>query len=149
MQETQVWSLIQEDHTCLGWTKPMHHNYWTCAQEPGSWTYRALQLQLLKPMCPRACAWHPMPVFLPGETHTEEPEGLQSMALQRVGQDWSDSMHTCVRSCVIEVSHLISISSSIKGTLQSLSLLASSYSYDSCMYWVLTGFKSKTPDPID
>ena len=33
-------------------------------------------------------AWQPTQVLLPGEfTRTEEPSGLQSMALQRVGQD--------------------------------------------------------------
>ena len=34
---------------------------------------------------------HPTPVFLPGEIPwTEEPGGLQSIGLQRVGYDWSD-----------------------------------------------------------
>jgi len=33
-------------------------------------------------------AWQPTPVFLPGELQwTEEPAGLQSMGLQRVGHD--------------------------------------------------------------
>ena len=33
-------------------------------------------------------AWQPTPVFLPGESPwTEEPGGLQSMGLQRVGHD--------------------------------------------------------------
>ena len=32
--------------------------------------------------------WQPTPVFLPGESPwTEEPRGLQSMELQRVGHD--------------------------------------------------------------
>ena len=36
-------------------------------------------------------AWQPTPVFLPGESPwTEEPGGLQSIGLQRVGHDWSD-----------------------------------------------------------
>ena len=26
---TQVWSLVQEDPTCRGATKPMCHNYWS------------------------------------------------------------------------------------------------------------------------
>ena len=35
-------------------------------------------------------AWQPIPVFLPGESPwTEEPGGLQSMGLQRVGHDWA------------------------------------------------------------
>jgi len=33
-------------------------------------------------------AWQPTPVFLPGESPcAEEPGGLQSMGLQRVGHD--------------------------------------------------------------
>ena len=36
MQETQVWSLIQEDPTCRGAAKPVHRKYWACALEPGS-----------------------------------------------------------------------------------------------------------------
>ena len=36
-------------------------------------------------------AWQPTPVFLPGESpRTEEPAGLQSIELYRVGHDWSD-----------------------------------------------------------
>ena len=35
-------------------------------------------------------AWQPTPVFLPGESSwTEEPGGLQSIRLQRVGHDWA------------------------------------------------------------
>ena len=37
-----VWSLIGEDPTCLGTTKPVGHNYWTCA-------CRACALQQEKP----------------------------------------------------------------------------------------------------
>ena len=37
---------------------------------------------------PGGGAWKPTPVFLSGESPcTEEPGGLQSMGLQRVGQD--------------------------------------------------------------
>ena len=35
MKETWVWSLIQEDLM----TKPMHHNYWASALEPGNLNY--------------------------------------------------------------------------------------------------------------
>ena len=36
-------------------------------------------------------AWQPTPVFLPGEfSWTEEPGGIQSIALQRVGHNWSN-----------------------------------------------------------
>ena len=33
MQGTQVQALVQEDPTCCGATKPMHHNYWACAPQ--------------------------------------------------------------------------------------------------------------------
>ena len=34
-----VWSLIREDPACRGTTKPVRHNYWACALEPGSPNY--------------------------------------------------------------------------------------------------------------
>ena len=35
-------------------------------------------------------AWQPTPVFLPGESPwTEEPSGLWSMGLQRIGRNWA------------------------------------------------------------
>ena len=34
MQESQVQSLVWEDATCHGATKPVCHNYWGCAPEP-------------------------------------------------------------------------------------------------------------------
>ena len=33
--------------------------------------------------------WQPIPVFLSGEFHVEEPGRLQSMGLQRVGHSWA------------------------------------------------------------
>ena len=51
MQGTQVQSLVREDPTCRGATKPMHHNYWACALEPASHNYWAWVPQLLKPLC--------------------------------------------------------------------------------------------------
>ena len=41
MQKTEVRSLVQENSTCLGATKPVYHNYWACALEPGSHNYCA------------------------------------------------------------------------------------------------------------
>ena len=44
MQGTRVRALVQEDPTCHGATKPMHHNYWARALEPVShncWSLRA------------------------------------------------------------------------------------------------------------
>ena len=49
MQGIQVQSPVQEDPTCHGATKPMSHNYWTCALEPVSHNYWAHVPQLLKP----------------------------------------------------------------------------------------------------
>ena len=54
MQETWVWSLIQEDSTSLRATESDHHNYWACALEPESCNEWAHLPQLLKPVCPRA-----------------------------------------------------------------------------------------------
>ena len=36
MQGTQVQSLVWEDPTGCGATKPTHHSYWVCALEPGN-----------------------------------------------------------------------------------------------------------------
>ena len=48
MQEIQAWSL--KDPTCHRAAKPMHHNYWSCAPQPGSQHYWAHVWQLRKPM---------------------------------------------------------------------------------------------------
>ena len=58
MQGTWVQSLVQEDPTCRGATKPMRHNYWACALEPVSHNYWAHAPQLLKPACSRARVPH-------------------------------------------------------------------------------------------
>ena len=52
MQGTWVQALIREDSTCREATKPMRHNYWACALEPGShnsYVPRAHALQREKP----------------------------------------------------------------------------------------------------
>ena len=56
MQETWIWSLVLEDPTCRGTTKPLCHNYWTCALEPKRNNYRAHMPQLEKTECSRAYA---------------------------------------------------------------------------------------------
>ena len=48
MQETQVWSLVREDPTCRGATKPVGHNYWACARE--SRTCNCWSLNILEPV---------------------------------------------------------------------------------------------------
>ena len=49
MQGTRIRSLLREDPTCHGATKPMRHNYWACALEPSRRNHWAHVLQLLKP----------------------------------------------------------------------------------------------------
>ena len=39
MKETWIRSLVQEDPTYHGSTKPLHHSYWACALEPGRRNY--------------------------------------------------------------------------------------------------------------
>ena len=39
VQGTRVRSLVWEDPTCRGATRPMSHNYWACALEPTSHNY--------------------------------------------------------------------------------------------------------------
>ena len=39
-----------------GHAKPIHHNYWSCALEPGSYNHQAQMLQVLKAVHPVACA---------------------------------------------------------------------------------------------
>ena len=47
-QGTRVLSLVREDPTCHGATKPMRHNYWACTLEPTSHNYWTHVPQLLK-----------------------------------------------------------------------------------------------------
>ena len=59
MQGTWVWSLVREDPTCHGATKPVSHNYWACALEPVSHSYWARAPQLLSPFTTTAEAHAP------------------------------------------------------------------------------------------
>ena len=56
VQGTLVWSLVREDFTYHGATKPVRHNYWARTLGPSSRVSWARVLQLLKPVCPRAHA---------------------------------------------------------------------------------------------
>ena len=67
MQGTWVRSLVQEDPTCRGATKPVRHNYW--AGVP----------QLLKPVHSRAC----MPQLLSPWAATTEAHVPRAHALQQ------------------------------------------------------------------
>ena len=90
MQETRVRSLVQEDPTCRGETKPMRHNYWACALEPGNcncWAHtqqppkakqlRASALQREKPPQWEAHVpkWRPSAAERKKEGEKEEREG--------------------------------------------------------------------------
>ena len=44
-----VRSLVREDPTCCGATKPVRYNYWACTLESGNCNYRAQLPQLLQP----------------------------------------------------------------------------------------------------
>ena len=47
-QGTLVWSLVQEDLTCHGAAKPVHHNYWACAlqqEKAPHWAVCVLKLE--------------------------------------------------------------------------------------------------------
>ena len=50
MQGTRVRTLVREDPTCCGATKPVRHNYWACALEPVSHNYWTHMPQLLEPV---------------------------------------------------------------------------------------------------
>ena len=56
MQETWIWSLGWEDLIYRGANKPMHRHYWARVPPLLSLCSGAQELQLLKPMLPKACA---------------------------------------------------------------------------------------------
>ena len=76
---------------------------------------------------------HPTPGLLPGESHRQEPGGLQSMASQRVGHGWA----TNTRDLIVKV---------IKNCVAGLSCFSGFvYSFISWLRWVLllcAGFSS-------
>ena len=49
MQGTRVQALVQEDPTCSGAVKPVHHNYWACALEPQLLSLRAITTEARAP----------------------------------------------------------------------------------------------------
>ena len=70
MQGTWVQSLVQEDPTCHGGTKPVPHNYWDQALEPVSCSYGS-------PM-PRTCApQQEKPLRFLGKLHTGPHSGYK------------------------------------------------------------------------
>ena len=73
MQETWVQSLVQEDSTCHETTKPMYHNCWACALEPGShncqspWALQPVLHQQEKPP-----QWVACPLQLDSSPHSSQ-----------------------------------------------------------------------------
>ena len=65
MQGTWVRSLVWEEPTCHGATKPVHHNYWAGTLEPVSHDYWACVPQLPKPV-------HLEPVLCNKRSHRNE-----------------------------------------------------------------------------
>ena len=57
MQGLQVWSLIQENSTCLRSTKPMCHNYWALILEPMNSNYWARMLSSSCSVTRQALQW--------------------------------------------------------------------------------------------
>ena len=92
---------------------------WSLAPKLNLLLWRSSFMQAIKPACQcrryKRCgfdpwvrkiswrrSWQPIPVFLPRESPwTEEPEGLQSIGLNRVRQDWSDL--TCMHALNLKI----------------------------------------------
>ena len=55
LQETQVWSPVQEDSTCHRVTGPMHHNCWACAPQSTCSTTR--EATLTRSLCNATREW--------------------------------------------------------------------------------------------
>ena len=75
-QETQVWSLIQEDPTCHKVTKPVCHRYQVCAPEPVSrnyWRPSALEPVLHNERVPRSPQLETVPCSPQLETVPRSP----------------------------------------------------------------------------
>ena len=92
MQETRVWSLVQEDPTCREATQPLQPHYWACGLEPESRNYWALVWQLLKPLHPRARA--PLQEKLPQwEVHAPQLESSLLGATREKAQAAMKTQH--------------------------------------------------------
>ena len=81
MQGTWVQSLVWEDPTCCGATKPVCHNYWARPLEPASRNYLAHAPQLLS-LCAattEVCAHVPQPLK-PTRSRARRPQLLSPSA---------------------------------------------------------------------
>ena len=89
MQETRIQFLVQEDPTYCKATKPVHHNYCTCALEPrsgNSWSPHALEPMLHN----KRSHWDEKP----STTTREWP--LLTMAREKPTQQWRPSTATMI-----------------------------------------------------
>ena len=59
MQGTRVWSLVREDPTCRGATKPVRHNYWACALELWATTAETHTPRARAPQQEKPPQWEP------------------------------------------------------------------------------------------
>ena len=64
---------------------PVYRRPWWLSGKESAYQCRRRRLDPWVGKIPWRRAWQPTPVFLPGESWTEEPGGLQSVGLQRVG----------------------------------------------------------------
>ena len=69
--------------------KPRVQSLWRSDKEPAC-QCRRCGFDLWVGKIPWRRAWQPTPVFLPGESHGQEPGGLRSIGSQRTGHSWSD-----------------------------------------------------------
>ena len=105
MQGTWVWSLILEDPTCHGATKPVHDNNWVCVPskilQAATKAWRSQRKKDSPESKQNKTGNNPL-VLIKKKIHsstlawkipwTEEPGGLQSMGSLRVGHDWATSL---------------------------------------------------------
>ena len=93
MQKTQVQSLIQEDPTCRGATKPEHHSYsWARAPESGSPNYWRPVPHLLKPPRPRDHAL-PQEKLRQQEAHTPQQRVTPALCSWRKARSATKTQH--------------------------------------------------------
>ena len=81
MQGTQIRSLVQEDPTCRGATKPVHRNSGGTSGKEPTCQPRRHGRRRVNPWVgkiPWRRAWQPTPVFLPGESHGQRSLAGQS-----------------------------------------------------------------------
>ena len=83
---TRVRSLVQEDPTCRGATKPASHNYLACALEPANHNYWAHVPQLLS-LCSRA---RKSQLLSPRATTTEAHAPRAHAPQQEKPPQWED-----------------------------------------------------------